>query len=184
MITEHSLLINGKKVAGKGAEFGVINPATGVVFANCPAATPGQLDEAVQAAKKAFQSWRLTSDSHRKNLLIQIAERIKVHADELAELIVIEQGKPLIVAHAEVGGAIAWTEAAAAQDIPVDIIADYEEKRIEAHRKPLGVVASITPWNWPLMIAIWHIMPALRAGNTVICKPSELTPLNTLKLRF
>ncbi|HDU5265202.1 TPA: aldehyde dehydrogenase family protein, partial [Klebsiella pneumoniae subsp. pneumoniae] len=100
------------------------------------------------------------------------------HAEMLAELVVLEQGKPLALAQMEVQGAIGWTRYAASMDLPVEVIEDSETKRIERHRQPLGVVASITPWNWPLMIAVWHIMPALRAGNVVISKPSEYTPLS------
>ena len=111
-----------------------------------------------------------------------IADLMEANADELAESSVTEQGKPMVLAQAEVGGAVAWTRYNADIQIPVKIIEDSEHKRIEAHHKPLGVVASITPWNWPLMIAIWHVMPALRTGNTVVCKPSEYTPLNTLRL--
>lgn len=79
-------------------------------------------------------------------------------------------------------GAVAWTRAVAALELPVKVIEDAPNKRIELHHKPLGVVGSITPWNWPLMIVAWHIMPTLRAGNGVICKPSSLTPLSTLML--
>lgn len=81
----------------------------------------------------------------------------------------------------EMGGAIAWTRVTAELSLPHEIIQDNDEARIEVHRKPLGVVGSIPPWNWPLMIAIWHIMPALRTGNTVVLKPSSLTPLTTLR---
>ncbi|GAL31888.1 aldehyde dehydrogenase [Vibrio maritimus] len=80
----------------------------------------------------------------------------------------------------EVGGAVAWTRYSTSIEIPVEIYEDSPSKQIEGRRKPVGVVGSITPWNWPLMIAIWHIIPALRMGNTVINKPSELTPVNTL----
>src|SRR5581483_3502881 len=81
----------------------------------------------------------------------------------------------------EVGGAIAWTHATADLDLPIELIQDNEEARVEVHRNPLGVVGSITPWNWPLMIGIWHIIPALRAGNTVVIKPSALTPVATAR---
>ena len=105
---------------------------------------------------------------------------------ELMELLTRETGKPLnglsgIGAGMEVGGAIAWTHVTADLDLPVEVIQDNETARVEVHRKPLGVVASITPWNWPLMIAIWHVIPALRAGNTVIVKPSELSPVATTR---
>ncbi|KEA65221.1 Aldehyde dehydrogenase [Marinobacterium lacunae] len=182
MSTELSLLINGDKVAGHGAAFDVINPATEAAIASGRMASVEQLDQAVAAARQAFQSWRKTSDAERTALLHKVADRIEANADELARIIVQEQGKPLFLAQMEVGGAIAWTRYNADLEIPVKLIEDSEHKRIEGHRKPLGVVASITPWNWPLMIAIWHIIPALRTGNTVVCKPSGLTPLNTLRL--
>jgi acyl-CoA reductase-like NAD-dependent aldehyde dehydrogenase len=177
-----SLIIRGEKVAGSGDLFDVINPATETRIASGRMASVEQLDQAVAAARQAFQSWRTTSDAERKALLHKIADQIEANADELARIIVQEQGKPLHLARMEVGGAVAWTRYNADIEIPVKVIEDSEHKRIEGHRKPLGVVASITPWNWTLMIAIWHVIPALRTGNTVVCKPSGLTPLNTLKL--
>ena len=97
------------------------------------------------------------------------------------ELITRETGKPLnglsgIGSGMEVGGTAAWIGATTELTLPVDVLQDDDEARIEVHRRPLGVVGSITPWNWPLMISIWHVMPALRAGNTVVLKPSEYTP--------
>lgn len=177
-----SLVIDGRKVAGDRGTLPVIDPALGEAFAECPNASPAQLDEAVAAAGRAFALWQHSSCEERRSLLEAIAARIEQNAPELAEIIVREQGKPLALAHMEVGGAVAWTRATAALELPVELIEDRPGKRIELHRRPLGVVGSITPWNWPLMIAVWHIMPALRAGNAVVIKPSELTPLNTLRL--
>jgi len=177
-----SLVIDGRKVAGDRGTLPVIDPALGEAFAECPNASPAQLDEAVAAAGRAFALWQHSSCEERRALLEAIAARIEQNAPELAEIIVREQGKPLALAHMEVGGAVAWTRATAALELPVEVIEDRPGKRIELHRRPLGVVGSITPWNWPLMIAVWHIMPALRAGNAVVIKPSELTPLNTLRL--
>lgn len=182
MLTSFSLTINGDKVAGAAGNFDVINPATEAVIAQSPQASVGQLDQAVAAAQTAFKTWQYSSDQERSSAMHRIADRIEASADELAEIIVLEQGKPMFLAQAEVGGAVAWTRYNADLEIPVKTIEDSEHKRIEAHHKPLGVVGSITPWNWPLMIAIWHIMPALRTGNTLVCKPSEYTPLNTLRL--
>ena len=177
-----SLVIDGRKVAGDRGTLPVIDPALGEAFAECPNASPAQLDEAVAAAGRAFEQWQHSTCAERRALLEAIAARIEQNAPELAEIIVREQGKPLALAHMEVGGAVAWTRATAALELPVELIEDRPGKRIELHRRPLGVVGSITPWNWPLMIAVWHIMPALRAGNAVVIKPSELTPLNTLRL--
>lgn len=177
-----SLVIDGRKLAGDRGTLPVIDPALGEAFAECPNASPAQLDEAVAAAGRAFEQWQHSTCAERRALLEAIAARIEQNAPELAEIIVREQGKPLALAHMEVGGAVAWTRATAALELPVEVIEDRPGKRIELHRRPLGVVGSITPWNWPLMIAVWHIMPALRAGNAVVIKPSELTPLNTLRL--
>lgn len=182
MSRKFSLTIDGQSVAGEAGEFAVLNPATGEVYAQCPHASLAQLDAAVEAATRAFKSWRLSTDEERKRMLNAIADRIEQNAPELAALIVHEQGKPLPLAQMEVGGAVAWTRVTASFDVPVKVIEDSPAKLIELHRKPIGVVGSITPWNWPLMIAVWHIMPALRTGNTVINKPSELTPLSTLRL--
>lgn len=182
MNRKYSLIIDGQAVAGDRGAFPVINPATEEVFADCPTASIEQLDSAVAAAQRAFEAWRFTSAEERRAMLTAIADRIEQNAPELAELVVKEQGKPLALAQMEVGGAVVWTRAAAALELPVEIIEDSATKRIELHRKPLGVVGSITPWNWPLMIAVWHIMPALRAGNTVVVKPSSFTPFNTIRL--
>ncbi|MEH6469849.1 MAG: aldehyde dehydrogenase family protein [Halopseudomonas sp.] len=182
MAQAYSLIIDGQKTQGEDGTFEVINPATEQPVDVCPKASLGQLNQAVEAAKKAFASWQYSEHADRQRMLNEIADRIEQRADELARLITLEQGKPLALAHIEVGGGAAWTRATAALEVPVDIIEDGESKRIEMHRKPLGVVASITPWNWPFMIAVWHIMPALRAGNTVVSKPSSLTPLSTLLL--
>lgn len=182
MTTKNQMLIAGTRVTGTGASFPVINPATEQVICECNMASADQLDQAVAAAKEAFPAWSQTPDAERSRLMHQIADRLEANADELAMIIVQEQGKPLAFAHMEVGAAVGWTRYNADLDIPDQVFEDSESRRITAHRKPLGVVASITPWNWPLMIAIWHIMPALRTGNTVISKPPGLTPLNTLRL--
>ncbi|MEH6471325.1 MAG: aldehyde dehydrogenase family protein [Halopseudomonas sp.] len=182
MSQQHHLTIGQQTVAGALGGFDVLNPATEEVIAECPQASTEQLDQAVEVAQRAFEQWKRSSDDERQQLLNAIADQMEQRADELARVITQEQGKPLFLAKAEVGGAIAWTRATAALEIAVEVIEDSDNKRIEMHRKPLGVVGSITPWNWPLMIAVWHIMPALRAGNSVICKPSDLTPLNTLML--
>ncbi|SCY00605.1 aldehyde dehydrogenase family protein [Pseudomonas sp. NFACC37-1] len=179
---DYQMLINGARVDGENGHFDVVNPATGSVFARCAAGSLAQLDLAVEAAQSAFVEWRYSSHEDRRQRLLSIAADIEQDAESLARLIVLEQGKPLELAFSEVMGAVAWTRYAAEQQIPVELVEQTPSQRIELHRKPLGVVASITPWNWPFMIAVWHIMPALRAGNCVISKPSSLTPLSTLRL--
>lgn len=180
-----AMLINGQPVTA-AATLDVINPATEEVFARVPAGEASHVDAAVAAARAAFPAWSRTPDSERQQLLHAIGGLLEAHMPELMQLVTQETGKPLgglngVGAGMEVGGSIAWTHVTADLALPVEVIQDNADARIEVHRKPLGVVASITPWNWPLMIAIWHVIPALRAGNTVVIKPSELTPVATLR---
>ncbi len=179
------MIINGERVSAE-EQFAVRNPATEEVITMCPLATPQDLDNAVAAARRAFKPWSALSDKDRKQKIRELAGVIEANADELATLLSQEQGKPLqgfanMGAYFEVGGAQAWCLATAEMDLPVEIVEDTDQQRVEIHRKPLGVVGSITPWNFPLMIAIWHVIPALRTGNTVVLKPSSLTPLATLR---
>ena len=179
-MTSIPMLIGGQPVTSD-ASFDVINPATGQPFAQVAAGDASHVDAAVQAAQQAFVAWSRTPDAERQRMLHALGAALQDHMPELMALLTRETGKPLnglnsVGAGMEVGGSIAWTHVTADLDLPVEVIQDNDEARVEVHRKPLGVVASITPWNWPLMIAIWHVIPALRAGNTVVIKPSELTP--------
>ncbi|MCK6406854.1 MAG: aldehyde dehydrogenase family protein [Rhodocyclaceae bacterium] len=179
-------LVSTSGVADSAATLGVINPASGEVFAQVPAASSAHVDAAVAAAQAAFPAWRATPDAERQRLLHAIGAALEAHMPELMQLVMQESGKPVngldgVGAGMEVAGAIAWTHVTADLPLPVEVIQDDAVARVEVHRKPLGVVASITPWNWPLLIAIWHVIPALRAGNTVVLKPSEYTPLATLR---
>lgn len=183
MKTSIPLIINGEAV-NPAKTFAVVNPATGEPFASVAAGDVSHLDAGVAAARAAFPSWKNTSDEQRQSLLHAIGDALEKNMPALMEIVTKETGKPLnglngVGAGMEVGGAIAWIRATAALTLPVEIIQDNDEARVEVHRKPLGVVGSITPWNWPLMIAIWHVIPALRAGNTVVIKPSSLTPVAT-----
>ena len=180
-----SMIINGQPVTTE-ATLGIINPATGEVFAQVPAGTVAHVDAAVAAAQAAFPDWRDTPDAERQRLMHALGDALQAHMPELMQLVTQESGKPLnglngVGAGMEVGGAIAWTHVTADLSLPVEVVQDNEVARVEVHRVPLGVVGSITPWNWPLLIAIWHVIPALRAGNTVVIKPSEFTPLATLR---
>lgn len=176
------MTINGANAEGDLSPISVLNPADETVIYEAPQASIEQLDLAVEGAVNAFKTWSALSQAERDVYINKIADTIEENAEQLANIIVNEQGKPLQLAHMEVGGAVAWTRYATNIDIPVEVYQETDDKRIEGRRKPIGVVGSITPWNWPLMIAIWHIIPALRMGNTVISKPSELTPINTLRL--
>lgn len=176
------LIINGQKVDGEQKGIEVLNPANEGVYAICPSASKEQLDEAVNSANTAFKTWKMVSNEARKELLNKIADKVEQNAEELAKIIVHEQGKPLALANIEVGAGVGWIRYTASLDLATQVIEDSDERLIEIYRKPIGVVGSITPWNWPFMIAIWHILPALRAGNTLVCKPSIDTPFSTIKL--
>jgi acyl-CoA reductase-like NAD-dependent aldehyde dehydrogenase len=179
-MSDFTLTIDGKAVAG-AARFGVINPATGDVFAEAPDASRAQLDDAMRSSQAALRPWQADLEQRRKALRA-CAEAIKAKAGELAPILVREQGKPMKDAFGEVIGSAVWFEFTASLDIPVEVVADTPENRVEVRRRPLGVVAAITPWNYPLLLGVWKIAPALLAGNTVVIKPSPFTPLTTLAL--
>jgi acyl-CoA reductase-like NAD-dependent aldehyde dehydrogenase len=182
-MSEYRLIIGGERIATR-EHFPVLNPATGELAGMAPAATEEHVDRAVAAARAAFASWRETSEDTRRAACLALAERIAARAEELARLLTLEQGKPLsgFGSRFELRGAQTWARHTASLDLAVEIVQDGVNGRIEIHRRPVGVVASITPWNWPLMIAVWHALPAIRTGNTVIVKPSPLTPLSTLRM--
>ncbi len=177
------LVINGKKIP-TGKCFEVLNPADEKVAGLAPLARKKDLDAAVGAAERAFEKWRDVPEARRQAACMKIASKIEKNAEELAQLLTREQGKPLngLGSRWEIGGAVAWTRYTASLSLPVKVLQDNNEGRVELHRKPIGVVGSITPWNFPVLIAIWHIIPAVLSGNTVICKPSPFTPLSTLRL--
>ena len=174
-------LIDGELV-GSERSLDVINPATEQVFARCPAATRAQLDQAVAAARRAFDAWRRTSYQERAALLKRVAEVLRQHQDRLAELLTREQGKPLSQARDEIGRAFTQSEGMTRIDIPVETLVDDSERRVELHYVPLGVVGIITPWNAPINLAAGPLTSALYTGNTVVLKPSPYTPLSTLKI--
>jgi acyl-CoA reductase-like NAD-dependent aldehyde dehydrogenase len=178
-----ALIVGGQKIpTANGRE--IRNPATGAVVGRMPVAAAADLDRAVDAANAAFRTWRLVPDADRAEACRKIAATIEAHAEELARLLTLEQGKPLngLGSRFELGGAVAWTRYTAELALPVEVLQENEAGRVELHRKPIGVVGAITPWNWPVMIACWHIIPAVRTGNTVVIKPSPLTPLSTIRL--
>lgn len=177
-------MVYGGKAQSVANRFNVLNPATGEVVAAAPDATLEDLNRAVAAAKGAFASWSCKSDAELQAACEQVVGIMGAHAEELATLITLEQGKPLngLGSRWEMGGAQAWGGYTAGLKLPAKLLQDDAAGRVELHRKPVGVVGSITPWNFPVMIAVWHILPALRTGNTVVIKPSPYTPLATLRL--
>lgn len=177
-----NLIINGTSISGTAALVDVINPADETVLISVPSASEEQINDAIEAAQVAFKSWKNSSDEQIKSLFANVVADIRAEKDDIARLITLEQGKPLPLAQFEVDAGAAWIEYVASLEIPVDTMQDPTGKQIEIHHRPVGVVASVTPWNWPFMIAIWHLFPALKAKNCIINKPSEYTPLSTIKL--
>ena len=174
------LLINGRLVPG-ATSTGVINPATGKSFVMCPRADAAQLNEAVAAAKSAFPAWSRTSWNERRRLVLALADALTKQLDDFAALLTQEQGKPFAQAQYEMGGAIAMIHAFAAMELPPKILREDATQKIVQLHTPLGVVAAITPWNFPMILLMIKVAPALLAGNTVVAKPAPTTPLTTLR---
>ena len=183
MSQKYDMTIGGRR-AGADSYQEIRNPANGNIVGLCPMGTETHLEQAIAAAQKAFASWRNSDDTTRAGACQAIAKVLGDNAPELSVLLTKEQGKPLkgLGSAFELGGCAAWAGFTATQSLPVKVLEDSPKNHIEMHRVPIGVVGSITPWNWPLLIAIWHIAPAIRTGNTVVIKPSPFTPLSTLRM--
>jgi aminobutyraldehyde dehydrogenase len=180
------LLIGGRLVAGEGASESVLDAARGTQIAAVPGASEAQVDAAVAAAEAAFHGWSATAPRERATLLLRVAERIDADAAAYAALESRNTGKPLAAALADELPAIAdvFRFFAGVCRAPQGLAAgEYLPGHTSMIRRdPVGVVASIAPWNYPLMMAAWKIAPAIAAGNTLVLKPSEQTPLTALKL--
>lgn len=176
------LTIDGAVVSTTNARLPVVNPATAQPFIDVPFATPEHLDTAVGAAQAAAASWACTDVASRQQLVLALVDHLRAHIDELAHLVTLEQGKPLAKAAGEIESGLRGLTSYAGLSIPVEVIRDDDKERIEVHRPPVGVVAGITAWNYPLLLALWKIGPALVTGNPIIVKPSPLTPVATLRL--
>lgn len=183
---QHQLFINGVLVNGEGEKQPVYNPATGDVLLEIAEASAAQVDAAVQAADRAFASWGQTTPKVRAECLLQLAQVIEDNAEILARLESLNCGKPLhCVLNDEIPAVVDVFRffAGAARCLNGLAAGEYLEGHTSMIRRdPLGVVASIAPWNYPLMMAAWKLGPALAAGNCVVIKPSEITPLTALKL--
>ena len=179
-MSEFAMTIDGVSVDSDRG-FDVLNPATGVVHAEAPECSEGQLGEAMASAATAYRGWR-SDEGTRRETLLAAADRLVGSIDELAGVLTAEQGKPLVEARAEVSATAAWFRYYAQLEVPVETIQRDANATIEVRRRPLGVVAAITPWNYPLTLASWKMAPALMAGNTMVLKPSPFTPLSTLKM--
>ncbi|ABM10761.1 aldehyde dehydrogenase family protein [Paenarthrobacter aurescens] len=162
----------------------ILDPATGTVVGEAPVHTVENLDRAVAAAADAQPGWAALGHEGRSAVLLKAADAVERSAEDLARLLSREQGKPLngLNARFEVGACVAWLRSTAATVLKPETVVDDGETYAELHYKPIGVVGAIGPWNWPMMITVWQIAPALRMGNAVVVKPSEYTPLSVLAL--
>lgn len=179
MTSTFQLLINGEAVPGTSS-FDVINPATGEAFAQCPKADEAQLNAAVAAAKAAFPAWSALPVEQRAAKIEALAAGLEARAGEFASLLTSEQGKPLDQAMGEVIGSTFILRAFRDMRLEPKVLRDTGGNKVIEHRTPLGVVAAITPWNFPVILMMNKLGPALLAGNTVVIKPAPTTPLTSL----
>jgi acyl-CoA reductase-like NAD-dependent aldehyde dehydrogenase len=178
---DYTMTINGRAESADST-FEAYNPATEEVIATVPDASRAQLDAAVEAARQAFPAWSARPLAERQAFVAKIGDAIEANAEEFMRLLTSEQGKARAGAEWEIGGSAIWCREIAKQELPVHVAEETEDRVVETRRVPLGVVGAITPWNFPVLLAIWKIAPALVAGNTMVLKPSPFTPLCTLKL--
>ena len=179
--------INGEHAGpAEGRHADLVDPTTGEVFASAPVSTAEDVDRAMRAAATAFETWRDTTPSERQKALLKLADAVEEHAEELVALESRNTGKPLALTMSEeIPPAVDQLRffAGAARVLEGRAAAEYMAGHTSyVRREPIGVCGQVTPWNYPLMMAIWKIAPALAAGNTVVLKPSDTTPLSTLRL--
>ncbi len=184
-VAKYENFVGGEWVgAADGKTMEVLNPATGEVIAEVPASSATDVDRAVAAAKKALPDWLETTPGERAEILLSLAALLEEHGDELAALESQNVGKPLAYAKDEIPVGVDNLRffAGAARVLEGRSTGEYMRGYTSMiRREPLGIVGGITPWNYPLMMAIWKIAPALAAGNVQVVKPSEQTPLTTLR---
>ncbi|HET7447554.1 MAG TPA: aldehyde dehydrogenase family protein, partial [Methyloceanibacter sp.] len=180
------MLIGSRFVDGTEEPENVVNPKTEETILKLPDASPAQVDAAVNAATKAFQSWSRTTPAERSALLLKLADAVDRDAEAFATLEALNCGKPRIRVLQDEMPAISDCFrffAGAARNMHGSVAGEYMAGHTSMIRRdPIGVVGSIAPWNYPLMMAAWKLAPALAGGNTIVIKPSEQTPLTTLKL--
>lgn len=183
---ETNMLIGSAFETGTEAEETVLNPRTGEVILNMPEANISQIDRAVAAARRAFATWSRTTPAVRSAMLLAIADAVEANLEELAQLEALNCGKPINeVRNEEVPGVVDCFRyfAGAVRNMRGPAAGEYIEGHTSMIRRDaIGVVASIAPWNYPMMMMAWKLAPALAGGNTVVLKPSEQTPLTALKL--
>ncbi|KAK7018448.1 aldehyde dehydrogenase-like protein [Favolaschia claudopus] len=174
-------IINGKFVSTQATRHS-IDPATGEALYEVPVASKDALDAAVGHARDAFKTWSKTSFGERAKLVLRWADAIEANKDELGKLLTTEQGKPIDLANTEVGLTVQWLRTFATLELKDEVLDDNEERTIYLTRVPIGVCGAIVPWNWPVLLGLGKVGPALLTGNTIIMKPSPFTPYCDLKL--
>lgn len=179
--TKFTHTIDGKAETSP-KHFDVINPAFGEPFAQCPDAGRDQLDRAVASSKRAFGPWSKKSFAERREAIAKFAHALAANVDKIAPVLTQEQGKPLGQAKWEIGAAAHELEAMCANEPKTEILRNDGKHRVELNYHPLGVVGAITPWNFPIILAVHKIAHGLFAGNTMVLKPSPYTPLATLMM--
>jgi aminobutyraldehyde dehydrogenase len=182
----YEMFIGGNKTgAAEGQTEAVINPATGERIAEVARGSARDVDVAVEAAENAFDGWAAVPPNERALLLLRLADRLEEHAEELAQLESLNVGKPIAAAREEIPFAADHMRffAGAARTLEGRAAGEYLGGYTSIIRRdPIGVVGSVAPWNFPLLMAVWKIGPALMTGNTLVLKPSEQTPLTTLRM--
>ncbi len=180
-IPEMALTINGEAVPA-AARYHVTDPATGESLASAADATEAQLEQAVAAAKSAFPAWAATPWTERRHALLTFCDAVEADIETMARLVAQEAGKPLAKARGEVMGGLFFARGFAKLELPSEILRDTETQFARVERRPIGVVGAITAWNYPALLAMWKIAPALLTGNTLVLKPAPSTPFATLRL--
>ncbi len=181
MVTQYKNLINGEMISTSDM-LDVVNPANEEVIGQVPSCGEAELNQAVAAARAAFPAWSKKSIDERRGVVQAISATIKENSDELFRLLTAEQGKPHAQAQGEIIGASMMAGAQSTLDLDDEINEDTEERLSRTRRVPVGVVGGIVPWNFPVMMAVQKIAPALLSGCTIVLKPSPFTPLTTLRL--
>lgn len=174
-----AMTIDGRAVAAEST-FDVINPATGAAFAKAPDCSRAELDEAVAAARRAQPAWAALPFEQRREKVAALSKILEANLDPLMRLLTQENGKPHGDAQGEIVGAAYYFMTAAQLSLPIDVLEDDDDRRTVIQRVPIGVVGAILPWNFPVLVFAFKVIPALLAGNAIVCKPSPYTPLTTL----
>jgi acyl-CoA reductase-like NAD-dependent aldehyde dehydrogenase len=178
----HFKLVIGREAVETESRMPVIDPATENVIGYCPVAGVEHLEAAIAAAKRAFPAWSRSSLDTRRALIRSIADSIEARIEPLSALLTLEQGKPIAQARLEIQKGCAILRHFAQADLPIRTFRHSEMERIYERRAPLGIVAAIVPWNFPIVLLMNKLAPALLTGNCIIAKPAPTTPLTTLEI--